>query len=159
FDTDGILDLVTANRHAFVTVLPGRGDGTFSTPCDYWAGAEPVSVAVGDWNGDARPDLAVAQMYSNQLSVLLNGGPQADDAVTVVRNVGYTDGPPLNPDKQNLDLYLPAGRTNFPVLFLAYGGQFRNGDKARLSYLARTLAREGLGVVLVNYRQTDRTPG
>ncbi|HVK16612.1 MAG TPA: FG-GAP-like repeat-containing protein [Fimbriiglobus sp.] len=158
FNGDGTLDLVTANRHAFVTVLPGAGDGTFSAPCDYWAGAEPVSVAVGDFDGDARPDLAVAQLYSDQLSVLLNDGPQPDDGVTVVRNVGYTDGSPINPDKQNLDLYLPAGRTDFPVVFLAYGGQFRNGDKARLAYLARTLAREGLGVVAVNYQQTDRTP-
>src|SRR5262249_59859940 len=54
-------------------------------------------------------------------------------------------------------LYLPPSQTSFPVVFLAYGGQFRNGDKARLAYLARTLAREGLGVVTVNYRLTDRT--
>ncbi len=158
-NSDGSLDLVTANRHSFVTVLPGRGDGTFSAPCDYWAGAEPVSVTVGDLNGDARPDLAVVQQYSAQLSVLLNNGPQPDDGVTVMRDIVYTDGPPANAQRQSLDLYLPSGRTDFPVVFLAYGGQFRNGDKARLAYLARTLAREGLGVVAVNYRQTDRTPG
>src|SRR5262245_37900448 len=59
FNGDGILDIGTANRHAFVSVLPDNGDGTFQPPCDFWAGAEPVSVAVGDFNGDARADLAV----------------------------------------------------------------------------------------------------
>src|SRR5262249_41413611 len=157
FNAAGFLDIVTANRHSFVSVLPGNGDGTFRPPCDFWAGAEPVSVAVGDFNGDARADLAVAQLFSGQLSILLNNGPQQDDGVTVVRNIIYTDGPPANPQRQSLDLYLPPNQTSFPVVFLAYGGQFRNGDKARLTYLARTLAREGLGVVAVNYRLTDRT--
>jgi acetyl esterase/lipase len=158
FNGDGTLDLVTANRHAFVSVLPGNGDGTFRPPCDFWGGAEPVSVAVGDFNGDTRADLAVAQFYSGQLSVLPNNGPQADDGVTVVRDVVYLDGSPAGPQRQDLDLYLPAGPAGFPVVFLAYGGQFRNGDKARLAYLARTLAREGLGVVAIDYRRTDRTP-
>jgi acetyl esterase/lipase len=157
FNGDGILDIVTANRHAFVSVLLGNGNGTFQLPCDFWAGAEPVSVAVGDFNGDGRADLAVAQAYSGQLSVLLNNGPQPGDGVTVVRNIIYTDGAPANPQRQSLDVYLPPSQTGFPVVFLAYGGQFRNGDKARLGYLARTLAREGLGVVAVNYQITDRT--
>jgi acetyl esterase/lipase len=157
FNGDGIPDIATANRHSFASVLPGNGDGTFQVPCDFWAGAEPVAVAVGDFNGDARADLAVAQAFSGQLSVLLNDGPQPGDGVTVVRNVVYTDGPPANAQRQSLDLYLPPNQTDFPVVFLAYGGQFRNGDKARLAYLARTLAREGLGVVSVNYRLTDRT--
>jgi acetyl esterase/lipase len=157
FNDDGILDIVTANRHAFVSVLLGNGNGAFQVPCDFWAGAEPVAVAVGDFNGDARADLAVTQAYSGQLSLLLNNGPQLGDGVTVVRNIIYTDGPPANPQRQSLDLYLPPNQTRFPVVFLAYGGQFRNGDKGRLGYLARTLAREGLGVVAVNYRITDRT--
>src|SRR5262249_11974925 len=143
FNGDGIPDIVTANRHAFVSVLLGNGDGTFQPPCDFWAGAEPVAVAVGDFDGDARADLAVAQVYSGQLSVLLNNGPQPGAGVPVVRDIIYTDGPPANPQRHSLDLYLPPSQTDFPVVFLVYGGQFRNGDKARLAYLARTLAREG----------------
>src|SRR5262245_15201825 len=158
FNGDGILDIVTANRHAFVSVLLGNGNGTFQVPCDFWAGAEPVSVAVGDFNGDARADLAVAQIYSGQLSVLLNNGPQPGDGVTVVRNIIYTDGPAASPQRQSLDLYLPPNQTDFPVVFLAYGGQFHRQDKAILGYLARTLAREGLGVVAIDYRRTDHTP-
>ena len=38
-----------------------------------WA-LTPYSVAVGDFNGDARPDLAVANYTSNTVSVLLGNG-------------------------------------------------------------------------------------
>src|SRR2546425_5300981 len=37
-------------------------------------GAEPVAIAAGDLNGDARPDLAVANQAGNSVSVLLNNG-------------------------------------------------------------------------------------
>src|SRR2546425_967732 len=44
----------------------------------YAAGANPASVAVGDFNGDGRPDLAVANYGADQLndavSVLLGNG-------------------------------------------------------------------------------------
>src|SRR5262249_44753027 len=114
-------------------------------------------VAVGDFNGDARADLAVAQLFSGQLSVLLNNGPQQDDGVTVVRNIIYTDGPPANPQRQSLDLYLPPNQTSFPVVFLAYGGQCRNEDRAGVTSRPRPRAREGLGGVAVNSRPPART--
>jgi hypothetical protein len=41
-------------------VLLGRGDGTLATPTAYASGGDqPVSVVVGNFVGDARPDLAV----------------------------------------------------------------------------------------------------
>src|SRR5215467_7993313 len=38
------------------------------------AGRAPESVAVGDFNGDGTPDLAVANIGSNNVSVLLGNG-------------------------------------------------------------------------------------
>ncbi len=49
---DGILDLVLADG---VTVLLGKGDGTFQPPTLYSPGAGPV--VIGDFNGDGIPDL------------------------------------------------------------------------------------------------------
>src|SRR5438093_653613 len=61
FNADGKLDLVVANKFsANVSVLLGRGDGTFQHATDYGVGVDPLSVAVGDFNGDNRLDLAVA---------------------------------------------------------------------------------------------------
>jgi len=39
-----------------VSVLLGNGDGTFQAAVNYGAGSDPVSVAVGDFNGDGKPD-------------------------------------------------------------------------------------------------------
>jgi hypothetical protein len=53
-----------------VRVLLGNGDGTFQiSPFSYLAG---VRVAVGDFNGDGWPDLAVTN--SNGVSILDNDG-------------------------------------------------------------------------------------
>jgi hypothetical protein len=58
-----------------VHVLFGKGDGTLQTrPISYVAGALPWALAVGDFNGDGRADLAVANLLSNDGSILLNDG-------------------------------------------------------------------------------------
>jgi hypothetical protein len=47
---------------------------SFSSPVSYSAGGFPAAVAVGDFNGDGKPDLAVANNQSNNVSVLLGNG-------------------------------------------------------------------------------------
>jgi hypothetical protein len=80
FNGDGKLDLAVGdaggavpNENGFGTasILLGNGDGTFQKPMNYVASGEPFSVAVGDFNQDGRPDLAVAE-YPGGVSVLLN---------------------------------------------------------------------------------------
>jgi hypothetical protein len=59
---DGKLDIVTANQgDSSVSLLPGNGDGTFGAAKQIAAYGQPAqSVAVGDFNGDGKLDLAVA---------------------------------------------------------------------------------------------------
>ena len=47
---------------------------SFIARADLEVGTNPRSVAVGDFNGDGRPDLAVANGNSNAVSVLLGNG-------------------------------------------------------------------------------------
>ena len=56
-------------------MLLGNGDGTFQAAADLRrrdGGA--IAVAVGDFNGDGKLDLAVANHGSNTVSVLLGNG-------------------------------------------------------------------------------------
>jgi hypothetical protein len=77
---DGRTELVTANPHfkaKSVSVLTNRGDGSFQAKRDYEAGDGPVSVAIGELNGDGTPDLAVA---------IFGERPQFDSRVSVLAN-------------------------------------------------------------------------
>jgi hypothetical protein len=57
-----------------VLQLEGRVLPSFLAPLAYDAGAAPLSVAVGDFNGDGSPDLAVVDEGSNSVRVLLGNG-------------------------------------------------------------------------------------
>ena len=52
------------------------GDGTFRTAVNYstGSGTAPYSVAVGDFNRDGTPDLAVADYWETSVGVLLGNG-------------------------------------------------------------------------------------
>ena len=79
FNRDGKLDLVVANLvnnsggAGSMGVLLGNGDGTFQPVVNYGLGSNPDSVAIGDFNGDGKLDLAVANSggYGNPASMKL----------------------------------------------------------------------------------------
>jgi hypothetical protein len=74
-DGDGRLDLVTANNLGnTVSVLRGKGDGTFAAKVDYACGKGTQSVALADVNGDGRLDLVAANYESDTVSVLVGNG-------------------------------------------------------------------------------------
>jgi hypothetical protein len=73
---DGYPDLVTPSNASQISVLLGRGNETFGPPAFYGTGGGAYygsySVATGDLNGDGRPDVAVANLGANTVTVLLN---------------------------------------------------------------------------------------
>lgn len=77
FNKDGKPDLAIANYGSNnVTVLLGNGSGWFTAAAGspFAAGANPASVAVGDFGGDGRQDLALANYAGNSVTVLLSDG-------------------------------------------------------------------------------------
>ncbi|MCS6852046.1 MAG: alpha/beta hydrolase [Gemmataceae bacterium] len=70
-------------------------------------------------------------------------------------DVPYYDGPEAHPVRHKLDLLLPKGRKDYPVLVLVHGGVWMGGDKSyrgKYTAVGKCLAGIGVGVVLPNYR-------
>jgi len=84
FNGDGNLDLAVVNygspdyENATVGVYLGDGKGGFTAMQSYEVGWQPLSVAVGDFNGDGNADLAVTnENYGTEyrtVSILLGDG-------------------------------------------------------------------------------------
>ncbi len=91
---DGNQDLVAADGSTSnMAVLVGDGVGGFSAP-SYFAttpGGIPAGIALGDVNGDGKPDAAVANRGSDSISVLMNTTSLAQGAGYEAA-VNYPDG-------------------------------------------------------------------
>jgi acetyl esterase/lipase len=89
----------------------------------------------------------------------LSGASGAAEAksfsVESIKDVVYYDGPDQHKVKHKLDLYLPKGHKDYPVLFFVHGGAWAHGDKNTFGLyglLGAAYARLGIGVVVTNYR-------
>jgi hypothetical protein len=159
FNGDGILDLALTAAAGYpqaadtVSVLLGRGDGTFLAPASYNAGVTTRSVAVGDFNGDGWPDLAVANWDANTATVLLNA---ADDAAFF-----YLDAPAQVPAGQPFDLTVYALSGDGQRLAHGYRGSvaFGSTDAAATLPEPYTYRPEDGGIASFPGGVMLRTPG
>jgi hypothetical protein len=140
FNGDGKPDLAVANvgeghntgieTNGTISVLLGNGDGTFQRAVTYNTGNVPLSVTVGDFNGDGKPDLAVlADPYygdSHNLCILLGNGDGTFQPAA--KYEGPPDGPifvaDFNGDGKS-DLVASGGFNSVSVLFGKGDGSFR----------------------------------
>jgi hypothetical protein len=99
---DGILDIITANGFVFtgsgVSVLLGKGDGSFQPARAIVAGGNPSWVLVGDFNHDGKADIAIANEpdVNFPLSPPTVGGPPPNSVSILLGNGDGTFRPSID---------------------------------------------------------------
>lgn len=101
-NSDGLQDLVTGNlmlsdpqRESSVSILLGRGDGTFESAKEFATQPGTWRVVVADFNNDGKPDLATNNDDSSSLTILTAG------AVCVAPLTATSASPPAPPSSES----------------------------------------------------------
>jgi hypothetical protein len=92
FNGDGVKDIAVADffydgNGNNVSILLGDGAGRFIKGGELYAGTSPIAIAVGDFNGDGKIDLAVVNTGSYDVSIFIGDGAGAF-AAQVLYDVG-----------------------------------------------------------------------
>src|SRR5262249_31212469 len=126
FNHDGKPDVAVSNAGSSsspgntVSVLLGKGDGTFRAKRDFTVGFQPFDMTSADFNNDGQMDLATADFADGTASVLLGKGDG-----TFANSVRYAVGAPLTPigitvakfsDTDHVGLAISGDNGNFILL-------------------------------------------
>jgi acetyl esterase/lipase len=75
-----------------------------------------------------------------------------EPGVSVRKDLAYYSGEGADAVRHRLDLYLPEGKKDVPMILFIHGGAWRSGSKELYAPLARTFVQRGIGVAVANYR-------
>lgn len=114
FNGDGKIDLAMCASSVNpamneVWVLLGDGSGTMSSAVTQTVGWQPSLGAIGDFDGDGKPELAVLNCQSRTVSVLFNRIGQEDAPLT--RAVSAASGSAVVAPGSLATLFIPTGAT------------------------------------------------
>jgi hypothetical protein len=146
-NADGNLDLVIPNHQSpYVTILLGDGTGKFSpapgSPFDVHSNPHPHGIAVADFDGDGKPDVATDSWGVNQIELMSGNGkgglrlpgrffPVGHRPYERLRSADFNhDGHPdivtTNLDDGTVSILLGDGKGGFAE---AHGSPFAGGGK------------------------------
>ena len=130
FNHDGKIDLAVVNQNCMtvnclsgsLSILLGKGDGTFQAGVSYDSGGDGISIATGDLNGDGNLDIVVTNYQANNIGVLLGRGDGTFQPV-----VSYPSGGTA-PNSVVLWDFNGDGRLDLAVVNLCTDIEYSNGS-------------------------------
>jgi acetyl esterase/lipase len=118
---------------------------------------EPGAYRLEAWlpvDGEERPWIYANAIFLEKTDASALKRPSGELAPTVEahKDIVYAEGKPDDANKHKLDIYAPKDKKDFPVIVFIHGGSWRSGDRALYPALANRFAKDGIGVVVPNYR-------
>jgi hypothetical protein len=161
---DGIPDLVIASDLPEVSgapvfgmsVLPGLGKGSFAAPVSQVFPDSDSFIAIGDFNRDGAPDVAIAGFNQNNgvpfAGVYLNRGGDSLALSVSSASVGQGSGITLTATlKTTFTNVTPTGTVTFTSNGVVLGNAALNQGTAALNYTVSTTSAAGAYPVVATY--------
>src|SRR5258707_6202119 len=82
---------------------------------------------------------------------------EKETAVDVRTNITYYSGEGADKYRHRLDLYLPKGKRDVPVMMFVHGGGFTVGIKDQYAFVGQVFAANGIATAVINYRLSPKT--
>ncbi len=139
-DFDGKADVVISNKGwGDVALLLGNGDGTLQVPMQFYLNNFSTgAVSVADFNGDGKPDIAVAGFSS--ISVLLSGsGPRGPAALLSPPTLGFGNENVGYSSAAQTALLSNSGSSNLDISGITISGP-QSGDYQQTNFCGASLA-------------------
>src|SRR5471032_1169348 len=77
--------------------------------------------------------------------------------VEVKTNLTYYTGEGADKYRNRLDLYLPKGKRDVPVMMFVHGGGFTVGIKDQYAFVGQVFASYGIATAVISYRLSPKT--
>jgi acetyl esterase/lipase len=109
--------------------------------------------------GEAKPAPEATQTVSPKIRDLISKLPRGSTHHLDVAYVSGGQPGAMRESSQKFDLYVPAGKGPFPVVFWIHGGGWHSGDKLESGiHLALKFLPKGFALASTNYRLTGDAP-
>jgi acetyl esterase/lipase len=106
------------------------------------------------YNSESFPSLDEIPPMDITLVLVALGicAPFAESKFEKHLDIAYRTDKGADKDRHVLDVYVPKGKKDFPVVLFVHGGNWKSGNKTLYAPLGKSLASDGIACVICNYR-------